>query len=120
MSSSLRAGITSTMLLPEVDHVLVLVCDQLAVTPELIGELLDLSQKEPGRIIAAFYRGRAGVPCIFPRPYFEELTLLRGDYGARPLLQKYASELRTVPFPAGELDIDTPEDVVRSGLKPFA
>ncbi len=55
-----------------------------------------------------------GAPAIFDRSLWAELLALEGDTGARPLLQRYRSELVTLAADAAWLrDIDTPEDLPR-------
>jgi molybdenum cofactor cytidylyltransferase len=118
MSSSLRVGLQHlTVSQPDIDHVLVLVCDQVGLTPAQLQALLAASKANPKNIIASFYQGRAGVPAIFPAVHFGELLRIDGDRGARELLVRHAGQVMALPFPEGELDIDAPEDVARAGLQ---
>ena len=57
--------------------------------------------------------GHVGVPAIFPSWCFSELSQLRGDQGARAILQRNASRLVHVAMPTAALDLDTPEDLER-------
>ena len=41
---------------------------------------------------------------------FSELLQLKGDAGARSIVQKYANEVVTVSFPKGNIDIDIAAD----------
>jgi molybdenum cofactor cytidylyltransferase len=59
---------------------------------------------------ASRYAGRNGVPAFFPARYFEKLTELTGDTGARELL----AEARYEELENGELDVDTVEDLKRA------
>jgi CTP:molybdopterin cytidylyltransferase MocA len=52
------------------------------------------------------------VPAIFPRSRFAELAELRGDMGARMLLQRNPDRVVRVPMDSAALDIDTPEDLL--------
>ena len=62
-------------------------------------------------IIASSYQNRAfGVPAIFDIYYLKELTELHDDYGARHLLKRHASLIKTLQPPRENPDIDTPED----------
>jgi molybdenum cofactor cytidylyltransferase len=99
LASSLRVGIAAVRGL---DAAVVLTCDMPAVTARHLRELM-----ADGDVAASSYGGRRGVPAFFPGAMFQELLALRGDAGARALLES----ARAVPLPAGELDIDTPEDV---------
>jgi CTP:molybdopterin cytidylyltransferase MocA len=51
------------------------------------------------------------VPAIFPRWCFTELRELRGDRGARAILERHAQRLAHVQMPNAAIDLDTPEDL---------
>jgi molybdenum cofactor cytidylyltransferase len=100
MASSVRAGVRAAV---GATGVVVLACDQPAVTAEHLRKLA----RGGDEVVASSYAGRKGVPAYFPARMFPELLELRGDTGARGLLQV----ARTVELPGGELDIDTVEDL---------
>ncbi len=102
MASSIRVGVEA--LPPETGAVILLACDQPAVTA---GHLGRLASEAPGEPVASAYAGRHGVPAYFPVSNFKELLQLRGDQGARHLL----AAARTLPLPGGEIDVDTPESL---------
>jgi molybdenum cofactor cytidylyltransferase len=68
------------------------------------------AQPEPS-IAASVYAGVLGIPAVFPRVALTHLRALEGDRGARALLVKPPCPLIAVPFPGGEIDIDTPTDL---------
>src|SRR5262249_49925921 len=106
MGSSVRLGIHAVRnVAADAEGVVVMTCDQPAFT---IDHLQRLMMRREAK--ASQYAGRNGVPAFFPRKYFDELTLLAGDAGARELLQSAPS----VELPAGELDIDTADDLKRA------
>jgi molybdenum cofactor cytidylyltransferase len=51
------------------------------------------------------------VPAIFPRLCFSELTELRGDRGARAILERNSYRLVRVSMANAAIDLDTPEDL---------
>jgi CTP:molybdopterin cytidylyltransferase MocA len=105
MAASIRAGIRA---LPEgAEAVMFLVCDQVAVDGALVGRLLDVQRAEPGKVIACAYAGARGTPAVFPARCFRQLLELRGDRGARGLLE----DALLVPFPGGAEDVDLPADL---------
>lgn len=53
--------------------------------------------------------GEAGHPVYFPKQYFPELLALRGDQGARELLQRQAIDKVVLPGQSARRDLDTPE-----------
>ena len=105
MASSLRLGVAS---IASWDGVLLMACDQPAVTPEHLQALA-----ASGEITSSAYGGRHGVPAYFPAGAFPELLKLRGDSGARDLLK----QARTIDLPDGNLDIDTPADLAKTRVR---
>jgi molybdenum cofactor cytidylyltransferase len=106
MASSVRAGVRRATNVEGAAGVVLLACDQPAVTAEHLRELA----RGGDEVVASSYAGRKGVPAYFPARLFPELLQLRGDVGARGLLET----ARAVELPGGELDIDTVEDLERA------
>ncbi len=109
MASSLRAGLA--VLPGAVEAVLILTLDQPAVDEDLLGRLQALAAAHPGRPVACAYAGTLGVPAVLPRRLFPDLMALEGNRGAKAILLR--EQAAALPFPAGELDLDTPEDLDR-------
>lgn len=110
MASSLRTALAQ---IPgSVDGLLVLLADQPAVTAEDLRRLVGLWRRAPEGIVAAQYAQTVGVPAVFPRWSFAELAELRGDQGARALLQRHRERVTRFALPGAALDIDTPEDLL--------
>jgi CTP:molybdopterin cytidylyltransferase MocA len=109
MASSLRTAISAVP--PDARGVLFLVCDQPAVDRPLLEALHAAHRQQPDLPIACVYGGTRGIPAVLPRRDFAALLELRGDRGAKALLQ--GPEVLEVPFPGGELDLDRPEDLER-------
>lgn len=103
MGSSVCAGVRE--LASEADGCVIATCDQPAVTPEHLRALM-----ASGAVTASAYTGRRGVPAYFPRAMFGDLMKLRGDAGARELL----NDARALELTGGELDVDTVEDLKRA------
>jgi len=115
LSTSLVRGVAD--LPPAVDAVLILLCDQPAITGDDLDALIAAWQVEPALIAAAGFSGRLGPPVIIPRSFWPQLAALRGDQGARSLLEWHA-EHTTVVMPHAALDVDTPEDLARLEAAP--
>ncbi|MGH8178085.1 MAG: nucleotidyltransferase family protein [Steroidobacter sp.] len=109
MGSSLRFGVAA--LPPACDAVLVLLGDQVGVTADDLKRLASAWKGEESLIAASVYDQHAGVPAIFPRICFSELAELRGDQGARRVLERNSYRLVRVPMPNAAIDLDTPEDL---------
>ncbi len=114
MASSLRVGIAAVLdSAPAATGTLVLVCDQPGLSGEHLRSLLGAHNADANRIVASRYAGRRGVPAVFRRALFASLRELRGDEGARALLQHAEAAVHALDFPGGELDLDSPEDLER-------
>jgi molybdenum cofactor cytidylyltransferase len=111
LSSSVRVGIDAALAAePALDAVLLAPVDQPALSPEIISRLAGL-HRASGRIASARYIGRNGAPAVFGRVHFESLRTLKGDQGARGLLNSDPSSIDSVEVPALGIDLDTQEDL---------
>lgn len=111
LSSSIQAALRT--LPASADGVMLMLADQPLVTAGVLNRLIDAFALRTHAIVASSYAGTTGVPAIFSRSVFPELMRLSGDEGAKSVIQRGAVEALTIPFPGGELDIDTGEDVLR-------
>jgi len=109
MASSIRAGVAA--LPPEARSVLILTVDQPAVDAPLLRRLLALATTDPSHPAACAYVDTLGIPAVFPRRLFPDLLALRGDRGAKAILLR--EDTAVLPFPEGEADLDTPDDLRR-------
>ena len=110
LASSLRAGIRS---LPgSVDGVMITLADQAALVATDLARLASAWRAQPEWLIAASYSGHTGVPAVFPRWTFQDFYDLRGDTGARAILERHPDRVLRIPMPNAAIDIDTPEDLL--------
>jgi molybdenum cofactor cytidylyltransferase len=112
-SASLRAGLRA--LGPEAEATVVLLGDQPGVRAEAIDAVLWAWRAGEGPVVRASYEGRPGHPTLFDRSVWAELVQIRGDEGARGLLEAHP-EWRSVAEAGGPApeDIDTEEDYARA------
>ncbi len=114
MGSSIRVAMKSVLTTPKVPlAVLLLVCDQPALTADLLRALLDLHDGSPDAIVASHYGGVLGVPAVFGARYFGELAILSGASGARKVISMHLEHVMQVEFEGGDSDVDLPEDVAK-------
>ena len=94
------------------ETVAILLADLPFVRAETYEKLLFASARAPDRIVFPRHRGEQGHPVLFPRRLVPELQALRGDRGARNILEAHRSETLAVDVddPGVCLDIDTPRD----------
>jgi CTP:molybdopterin cytidylyltransferase MocA len=106
MASSVRAGIAA---LPgDLDGIVLMTCDQPAVTGAHLHALLKAAETNSGlQVVSSRYANRQGVPAFFPAAAWADLRSLRGDQGARGLL----GESKSVELDGGQLDVDTAESL---------
>jgi molybdenum cofactor cytidylyltransferase len=92
------------------DGVVMMLCDQPFVTPELIDRLVERRRQTRKSIVATDYHRTYGVPALFASELFPELAGLTGDYGARRIIQKHGYDAASVLFTDAAIDVDTPRD----------
>lgn len=111
MASSIRCGVAA--LPEEAEAVVLLPCDQPAVSADLLARLVALRRERGLPMAACRYAGALGPPALFARERFGELLALGGDEGARGLLRRAPESVAVLDFPEGAFDVDTPEDWAR-------
>lgn len=107
MASSIRMGVAT--LPADALGVLLLTVDQIRLNESLLRQLQGAFFEAPDRPVASAYAGTVGIPAVVPRRLFPELLAIRGDRGAKQILLRESS--RAIPFPGGEDDLDTPQDL---------
>lgn len=109
-SASLRAGVAAV---PGAGAVVVALGDQPFISP-LAVEAVIAARGAAAAAVRATYGGVPGHPIVLERSLFEPVGRLRGDEGARSLLD----EARPVPCDGlgRPDDIDTPSDLRKKGV----
>ncbi|MBU7584482.1 MAG: nucleotidyltransferase family protein, partial [Nostoc sp. TH1S01] len=111
MSTSIRLGVeTLNIINPDVEAVVIMLCDQPFVNSQLINQLVEVHKTNHQLIVASEYANTMGVPALFHRALFAKLTTLSGKVGAKQIIKNYAQEVLAIPFPQGLIDLDTPQD----------
>jgi molybdenum cofactor cytidylyltransferase len=113
MASSLRVGLRA--LRPEIEAAVVVLGDQPLVGSRTIASLLRAWRREGSRpAVAVSKRAKEWTPpVVLAREMWEELYALKGDAGARQILDGHPELLDMVPAPGRPDDIDTPEDYAK-------
>lgn len=111
MASGIVEGIKNVLSLHEaVEEVIISVCDQPFLSADLFKRLVEKRAVSGKGIVACMYAGTTGTPVLFTRNYFDSLLQLKGEEGAKKLLKLYKEDMATVPFPEGNIDIDSEGD----------
>lgn len=111
MAASLRAGIAA---LPAgVDAVVVQLGDMPRITAAHVDRLIAVFDPGAPAIVVPRHDGRRGNPILWPREFFEEMSMLTGDQGARSLLERHRDRIRYVEFDDEAIffDVDQPADL---------
>lgn len=111
MSSSIAKGLNDLLLIaPDVEKCIISVCDQPFITHTVFENLLTEYNKTGKGIVASSYAETVGIPVLFDKKYFKELLGLKGQEGAKKIINNFLSDSVAVPFQKGNIDIDTLED----------
>jgi len=116
LSSSIVTGVNYiTSLQKQPDGILVMLCDQPFLDTAYINLLIDTYTHSTKSIIASNYGAKNGVPAIFPKESFKMLLALKGDIGAKILLNSSVfNVVSVIPDNLDVLkDIDTPNDYLK-------
>ena len=108
LSSSIVKGIKHLKSKP-IDAILVMLADQPKVDTSYLNALIDSFYNHSSKISASNYSGIYGVPAIFPKKYIEKLLNLKGDKGAKDLLNSKKEQV--ISLTSDKLiDIDTQDE----------
>lgn len=111
MGSSIRAGVEKIIdEFPVIENLIISVCDQPFINSSVFSELMTKHKEDQKGIIASAYAGVLGTPVMFDRKYFDELSKLSGNEGAKKLLHVFSRDVGSINFEKGRIDIDTKDD----------
>lgn len=96
--------------LSQIDSVLILLADQPLIDADFLNDMINTHHLYSDHIICTQYENhKKGVPALFNKTYFEELSQLNHDKGARELLNKQSRNILFLDGTALISDIDTME-----------
>ena len=93
----------------DIDGLLIVLADQPFVKTNYLDIILKEFRPKNKQIIATDYTNTIGVPVIFDKHYFEELSLLKEKQGAKKLIHQYTQNVIKIIPDFKHQDIDTPE-----------
>lgn len=112
MGSTLSYGIQQVLNKDRyTEDVMILLCDQLHVSTQMLSEMIYFHQQADHLITACGYDRSYGAPAIFNRKTFIDLLNLSGDQGAKKVIQKHYKNAQIIAYPEAQVDIDTPRDL---------
>ena len=109
MGASLACGVAAA---PDADGWIIALADMPWIAPSTIGAVA-AALVDGADIVAPAYRGERGHPVGFARRHYAALTALRGDAGARAVLERERERLTLIEVAdAGVVrDVDLPGDL---------
>lgn len=111
MGGSIKTGLSVLLAEnPDIGAAILMLCDQPFVTAEILNRLAETFQKTKKPIAACQYAETLGVPALFAREMFAELSDLQGDAGAKTVIKKHSANVAQMPAPVAAFDIDTQAD----------
>ncbi|MEO9802576.1 MAG: nucleotidyltransferase family protein [Reichenbachiella sp.] len=92
-------------------EVLILLCDQLHVSSQMLSELIYFHNQSDHIITACGYDKSYGAPALFDRKVFLDLLNLSDEHGAKKVIQKHFKNTQIIAYPEAQIDIDKPKDL---------
>jgi molybdenum cofactor cytidylyltransferase len=115
IASSIRAGIGAVA--PTCAGALILLADMPLIAARHVVQLVAAfaAANSGSVIVVPYHAGQRGNPVLWGRDHFGELMQLRGDVGARALLERCGDRVVRVESPddAVLVDVDSPQDWAR-------
>ncbi len=107
----------------DVDAAFIFLADMPHIQPATLEQLqLAFTENQAQTpIVLPVHAGRYGHPAGFDKAYFPEMTHLKGDHGARPIIDSHQARVIEVLVqdPGVLQDIDTPEDLATNQTPPL-
>lgn len=111
MGSSISVGVNQLLnSFPTLENCIISVCDQPFIDASVFSELIQMQKDSQKGIIASKYSDTLGVPVLFTKKYFKDLSSLSGHEGAKKILPKFKNDIAEINFEKGAIDIDTKDD----------
>ncbi len=108
LSTSLRRGVASVS--PLAQAVVVALGDQPDVSPDTVRAVIEFWRRTNHPIVTARYRGVRAPPVLLSRAVFREVAALRGDVGAKGIMDLHPGDVGLV-----DIDDDVPADIDTPG-----
>ena len=118
ISTSISAGLTA--LSDETGGALICLGDMPAVSAGILDRIIEaFDPQQDIAVCVPTYRGRRGNPVLWSRGLFKRIRGIRGDAGARCLIDEHADGVREVPIDDAAilLDVDSPDSLTRLGAR---
>jgi molybdenum cofactor cytidylyltransferase len=109
IASSIRAAVAHSKNHPSL---MIALGDEPRVDRSLVVKVMQLWHETRAPIVVPRYNGQPGHPVLFDEAVYEDLLGLKGDRGAKGLIDRFGSRVLSVDVPGPRpLDIDTTHDL---------
>jgi molybdenum cofactor cytidylyltransferase len=108
IASSVRCAVLH--LPADADAILLMTVDQPRVTAHLLKKIIRAYQTNGFSLVACRYGGTVGIPALYDRSLFPELLALRGDIGAKPVIETHLDRVFLIDAQECCFDIDARGD----------
>jgi len=110
-ATSLKTGLLSIR--SNFGSVMFLLGDQPMIKTDIIDHMLDQFGRSEKDLCVPVFKKKRGNPTIFRSSLYDELMQIRGDIGARDIIQNNSdrTQFLEIDDPLCFLDIDTPQDL---------
>ena len=109
VASSITCGVRAVA--DSADAVLLTMTDLPLVPAEHLSNLIQTWTNSPRSIVASAFEDTLGPPVVFPKTDFDALLELKGDRGARGVIDANRERVLEIPCEEAAFDIDRPEDL---------
>ena len=110
LSSSIQK-VVSTLAI-DYTALLFVAADQVFINSSHLKLLIEAWQQRPSCLVASTFSSEIGIPAIFPKEYYKTLLNIKGDQGAKGVLNDNRQNVIEVPISEAGVDIDTPDDLL--------
>ncbi len=109
MGSSIRYGLEQLDGSNPPDRVMLLVCDQPMLSVEVLQQLAAASTLHDV-VVSEYSTGSIGTPVVVASHLIPRIREIPEHTGLRHFFPMWDKQMIRIPFPGGEIDLDTPED----------
>ncbi|KXX69533.1 NTP transferase domain-containing protein [Flammeovirga sp. SJP92] len=109
MSESIKFGVQSLLKqTPDLQKIMIVLSDIPLIERSHYEAILH--QSETSKIVISQFQKVKGVPAVFDAAFFTKLMELKGDQGAKPIIQEHSKEVTILSSKQPFFDVDTEED----------
>lgn len=113
IASSINRGLSDSYAINQnLDAVLICTADMPEVSGEYLTSLMDIARNSEKNIVASQYQKTVGVPILFKKKLFQELLELKGDAGAKQIVEQHIDDIEKLNLGDSGMDLDTKEDYI--------